>query len=171
MYTEATAMRCTLLILALVTLAADIALVIAKRQTQHFMTAALVADTTESVSLQRAGYDADFALYLATLTIGLIGAVLASLQHARKLGVPCDPAFVSLLAFALGMMLMTLGYAAKDHWVITGKALPSWFTTLDAIVSGTTASCYVYGSVALALFLAKLAWASTKASPQPSADL
>jgi len=137
--------RIGFLIVALVTTYVYLTFVVTP-PADHYLT----ADPTPATQ-ERAKFEVAYFSYLAGITAGTIAALLA-LLFSEKNASPAHrtTARYGIIALLLALSIVTLGYASRNLWIATDKALTPLFGLLDYWVLGPiTAVAYILGVVTL----------------------
>jgi hypothetical protein len=101
-------------------------------------------------ALEAVKFEVGYFTFLASLTGGVVAAMLAFLQLDRAPGVWRTTTLVSVFAFVIALTLVTLGYAMRNLWVLSNTPLDPRLVSIDAFADGPiTAIMYIVGLLAM----------------------
>ncbi|HYH64365.1 MAG TPA: hypothetical protein VD866_06670 [Urbifossiella sp.] len=113
--------------------------------TKHYLT-----DTPDEKNIEFAKFEVAYFSFLATMTGAAAFALLGLMYVSQTTGIHRRFIQVCIIAFVLAVSMLTLGYAARNLWVMSRQPLKEWFTTLDFYVIGPlTVVTYFVGVVSL----------------------
>ena len=91
-------------------------------------------------------FEVGYFTYLATLTGGVVVAMLTFLQLDPKPGIWRTAAITSVFSFMVALALVTVGYAMRNIWVTSQMSLDPHLVSIDAFADGPiTAALYIVG--------------------------
>lgn len=98
-----------------------------------------------------AEFEAGYLTYLAGMTMPVIGGILALFFIPGHDGNKWKtPAIISMYSFCSAIALVTIGYAIRNMWIVTGEGLSEPIAAIDMYFTGPlTAISYIIGIISL----------------------